>query len=350
MFFRRKNQVTAERPVLRAEAVQPGRRSLLAWGCACCVMATLPVFPAGAAPAEVQRHLDAAKAAAGSDLGAYLKLGDAAVAPAGDAATPSLAQLINQPVPPPGQVFDNLYFVGAKWVSAWIIKTSDGLILIDALNNDDEAERVIGGGMKALGLDPAQIKLVLVTHGHGDHYGGIGWVQRVASPRVGLAEADWHMMETKLEFDAPEWGRPPKRDLVLADGQKVVLGDTAVEIFVTPGHTPGTVTLLFEAKDGGQTHRVLLWGGTGFNFGKRPDRVARMQSYVDGTARLREVARQRDVDVFISNHSGFDEAVTKLAAKQAGQGNPFVIGTGTTVRALTVMNECAQATKLAWQA
>jgi len=51
-------------------------------------------------------------------------------------------------LPPPGKAFDNLYFVGSKWVSAWAITTSDGIILIDAMDNDDEAERIVDAGLR----------------------------------------------------------------------------------------------------------------------------------------------------------------------------------------------------------
>ncbi|MBI0534317.1 MBL fold metallo-hydrolase [Roseomonas sp. KE2513] len=338
-----------ERTTLRAEAVEPGRRRFLALGCACCAALALPALPAGAAvPPAVQRHLDLAKEAAGNDLGAYLRLGNTALTPPA-APQVNLGPLINQPVPPPGQAFDNLFYVGARWVSAWIIRTSDGLILIDALNNDDEAERVIGGGMRRLGLDPAQIRYLVITHGHGDHYGGAGWVKRVASPKIVASETDWTMMATKLEFDAPEWGRPPQRDVAVNDGDRITLGDTAVEVLVTPGHTRGTISLLFTVRQGGQEHRALLWGGTAFNFGAQPDRMERLQGYIDATARLRDIARQRNVDVFISNHAGYDEAITKLAAMPSAGRNPFVIGADTTARALTVMHECARATMEAWK-
>jgi len=318
-------------------------------GCACCAIALVPRGAARAAPAVVQQHLELARQAAGSDLGSYLKLGNTALAPPSAPAI-SLSGLINQPVPPPGQAFDNLYFVGAKWVSAWVLKTSQGLILIDALNNDDEAERVLGAGMRRMGLEPADIKLAIVTHGHGDHYGGLGYVKRFAAPKVIMSEADWTMMETKLEFDAPEWGRPPQRDGVIADGETVTLGDTTVQAFLTPGHTWGTLSLLFTVRQGGREHRALLWGGTGFNFGGRPDRLQRMHSYIDASARMRDIAQQREADVFISNHSGFDEAIDKLAASQSSGKNAFVTGVDATARALTVMNQCAQATLEAWSA
>lgn len=88
-------------------------------------------------------------------------------------------------------------------------------------------------------------------------------------------------------------------------------------------------------------NRALLWGGTGFNFGKKPER---MQAYINSTARTREVAKQQGIDVFISNHNAYDGSVEKLAVKGSDGPNPFVLGVPTVQRALTVMNECAQAT------
>lgn len=335
---------------LRAEAISPSRRRLLAMGCACCVLPLAGgVSPAVAESTEVQTHLAAAKAAAGDDLLTFLTLSEV-VAPIPGKKQPSIAALMAMPAPPPGKVFDNLYFVGSKWVSAWAITTSDGIILIDAMDNDEEAERIIAGGMRKLGLDPAQIKIVVVTHGHGDHYGGVGYLKRIASPRVVMSDADWTMMETKLEFDIPEWGRPPARDISVADGGTVRLGDTTLDVIITAGHTRGTISLLFNVRDGAKTHRVLLWGGTAFNFGKQPDRVARIGTYVDAAARTRDLVKQQKVDVFISNHTAFDQAVTKLEKMSAGAANPFVMGTDTVMRALTVMHECALATQVAWKA
>ena len=66
-------------------------------------------------------------------------------------------------------------------------------------------------------------------------------------------------------------------------------------------------------------------------------------------ARTREVAKQQGVEVFISNHNGYDGAVDKLAAKTDDGPNPFVLGAPTVQRALTVMNECAQATLALWK-
>ncbi|WP_270934500.1 MBL fold metallo-hydrolase, partial [Falsiroseomonas oryzae] len=296
---------------------------------------------------EVARHLAAARVAAGEDLRPWLALGQAAT-PA-TAPPPSIEALMAQPPPPPAKAFDNLAFVGAKWVSAWALTTSDGIILLDALNNEDEAERLIEGGLRRLGLDPAQVKRVVVTHGHGDHYGGATWLKQRHGAQVAMSGADWRMLETELEFDVPQWGRPPRRDVVVEDGDSIRLGDTSVAVLMTPGHSPGTISLLFDVLEGQRRHRALLWGGTAFNFGRRPDRMERIDSYIAATRRAKDVAARENVTVLLSNHSGYDEADRKLQRLQPGAANPFVIGQEAVQRTLTIIEECALATQAAWR-
>jgi metallo-beta-lactamase class B len=335
---------------------QFNRRKFMAYGCACCFSSGGMISQAQAQIPEVQRHLAAARLAAGSDLLPYLKLAEVADESLKNRSALTPKQLMDLPAPPPGKAFDNLYFVGSKWVSCWAITTSEGIILIDAMDNDEEAEHIVDKGMRELGLDPANIKMIVVTHGHGDHYGGVGYLRKRYGPSVHLSEIDWQMMSTQLEFDRPYWGRPLKResskDLALKNGDQIQLGNTKIEVLLTPGHTVGTISLLFDVHQGTQVHRALLWGGTAFNFGNRPERIARIDSYIDATARTKEIAAIQNVEVFISNHNGYDEAVEKLDALKAQKGrekNPFVIGAQSTQRALTVMNECAKATKVVWQ-
>jgi len=331
-----------------AHEASPGRRLFLAAGCVCCAAYALKLSPAQAALPEVQRHLKAARVAAGDDLKQYLKLAEV-VEPIPGKKSLSIEELMALPPPPPGKAFDNLYFVGGKWVSAWALRTSDGIILIDAMNNADDAEHVIDAGIRKVGLDPAQIKMVVITHGHGDHYGGASYFADKYHSKILASSVDWDLMAGKLEFDIPSWGKPPKRDVSVADGDKLTLGDTTIDVVLTPGHTLGTVSLAFDVKDNGKTHRAFLWGGTSFNFGKQPNRMERLQAYLDATARVRDLAGKQNIDVFISNHAGFDLADVKLASMQPGSPNPFVMGVDATKRALTVMHECALATQVAWR-
>jgi metallo-beta-lactamase class B len=151
------------------------------------------------------------------------------------------------------------------------------------------------------------------------------------------------MTETKLDFESTLWPPPPRRDISVVDGEKVRLGDTTVTIHLTPGHTVGTVSPTFEVRDATGVHRVLLWGGTSFNFGRKLDRL---DAYIDSVAQTAELVEREKIDVLISNHAGFDGAIEKLERRRvAGPGapNPFLMGTPAVLRALTVMGECAKA-------
>ncbi|RDI29216.1 metallo-beta-lactamase class B [Pseudacidovorax intermedius] len=311
------------------------------WGCA-----STP--PAAQRPSEasIAAHVEAATRAAGSDLGEVLTLCKpvpTARPVQNEDSDRGLRALINRPPPPPGRAFDNLYFVGGDWASAWAVDTPEGIILIDALNNQAEAAALIEGGMRKLGLDPARIRYIVVTHGHGDHYGGAPYLAQKYGARVVMSDTDWTMMETRLEFATPIWGAPPKRDISVKDGDKLTLGGTSLTLYVTPGHTWGTLSPVFDVTWQGQKHRVLLWGGTGFNFGAD---IPRMEAYGNSTQRMVKVVRTEGIDVMLSNHSRVDGSQGKMARlrQAAGTGpNPFVVGEPTVERTLTVMNECSLA-------
>lgn len=115
-------------------------------------------------------------------------------------------------------------------------------------------------------------------------------------------------MSTQLEFDRPYWGRAPQRDmskdLALQHGDVIQLGDTKIEVMLTPGHTLGTISLLFNVRQGRQTHRAFLWGGTAFNFGMRPERMSRIQSYIDATDKARQIALEQNIEVLFPTTMG----------------------------------------------
>ena len=243
----------------------------------------------------------------------------------------------------PGKVFDNLYFVGLAGVSAWAINTSDGIILIDALNNGKDAQTAIVPGLRKVGLDPAHIKYLIITHSHGDHYGGAQYLVDRFHPRVISSEADWKGMSGPLQFNNPAWDAPPKRDMTIVDGQKLTLGDATITLYVTPGHTPGTISVVIPVKDNGTPHTAALWGGTGFNF---TPTAAAFKTYGDSADRFKDIVRRAGVDVFLSNHGNIDDTPTRLSAlrnRKPGEPNPYVIGPDAVQSVLTVLSECAKA-------
>jgi metallo-beta-lactamase class B len=243
----------------------------------------------------------------------------------------------------PVKVFDNLYFVGQREYSAWAVTTSEGIILIDTLF-DYSVEDEIVGGLKKLGLDPAAIRYAVVTHPHPDHHGGAKLLQDRYGTRVVMSAADWDVIDRL-------GGTKPARDIVATDAQRLTLGDTTVTLYITPGHTPGTLSMLIPVRDsagqtagaagGGKPHLAALWGGTGLN----ADRDS-LQAYVRSAQRFGELARAAGADIILSNHTDWDGTkayLPRLAARASGSAHPYVVGTPAVSRYLTVAEECAAA-------
>jgi metallo-beta-lactamase class B len=297
--------------------------------------------------AVIDRHMAAATRAAKADLLGALGLCKTATPEPALAFMDNYKAMLKEPPLEPMQVMDELYFLGNYWTSAWAVKTSKGLVIIDALDNADEAKQYIEGGLRKLKLNPADIKYVIVSHAHGDHYGGADYLKKKFNPRIVMSEIDWKTFEDPA-FDPkriPLFDAPPKRDMAVNDGDVITLGDTAFKLYVIPGHTLGTLATVFTVHDRGEAHRAVGWGGTAYNFGPLPDRL---QIYADTTVKYRDVLKRENADVLLSNHVSFDAAVAKMATlkeRQPGQSNPFVVGQDTVDRFLTVLGECALATK-----
>lgn len=90
-----------------------------------------------------------------------------------------------------------------------------------------------------------------MTHGHGDHYGGVRHLVERYRPRVVMSAVDWaEVARPVLQLDAPHWGRPPARDIAVRDGHRLRLGDTIAELPVMRTHSPGTISPMFTVRDG----------------------------------------------------------------------------------------------------
>lgn len=245
---------------------------------------------------------------------------------------PPRAQWYAEPV----KVFDNLYFVGQTEYSAWAVTTSDGIILIDTIY-DYAVEAEVADGLKKLGLNPATIKYAIVSHGHADHHGGAKYLQDHFATRIIMGAPDWDLVERDTRVPSP------RRDMVATDGQKLTLGDTTVTLYLTPGHTTGTISTLVPVKDRGRPHLAASWGGTLFVFQRTTDNFRR---YIASADRFRDIVAKSGADVLISNHTNYDGSKVKqpaLATRKPGDPHPYVIGNDAVKRYLTVAGECAKA-------
>ena len=163
----------------------------------------------------------------------------------------------------PMKVFDNLYFIGSKQVATWAIVTPAGIIMIDS-GTKERVEDTLLAGMKQVGLDPADIRYLLIAHEHGDHFGGAKYLQdQYPSLRVAMAAAGWDALERPGRDGQPQEG--PRRDLIFEEGQAIVLGGESVTPVAIPGHTAGSMAFIFPVRDSGELHVAGLFGGTVLN-------------------------------------------------------------------------------------
>jgi hypothetical protein len=157
----------------------------------------------------------------------------------------------------PFKIFDNLYYVGVESVGSFLITTSDGLMLVDTTYA--ETADLVLDSVRALGFNPSKISYIFITHQHGDHFAGAGRIKQVTGARIAMSLADWEGVERQFAgAQNARNGLPFTRDLVLNDGDTIKLGDTAVKVYVVPGHTPGQIGLDFQARAGSRTYRTLL--------------------------------------------------------------------------------------------
>ena len=251
----------------------------------------------------------------------------------------------NDPLLEPARIFDNVYILGRSGTAVYAITTSAGIMLIDS-GYPSEVEPVVIGGLKKLGLDPAQIKMVILTHGHVDHFGGTPYIQEHFSPHVYLSAADWNLMENPPAGRAQKGPPPvlPKHDMVITEGQPIVLGDEKVMPVAIPGHTPGSMGLIFAVKDGGKTHMAALYGGTILLPGIISDDG--LQQYLHSVAHFKDETKKGKVDVELQNHPLYDnlqDKLEKLKTRKKGGPHPFVVGQASYQKFLDVMSQCMDA-------
>ncbi len=306
----------------------------------------------------VQSHLAAARDAAyepGNDLTVLYDTVCAPALSAGGPREPNIQAVAESRAPQsgpraewrtePGKAFNNLYYIGSPFQSTWAVTTSDGIILLDA-GYDYSAKELITDGLKKLHLDPAQIKYVILTHVHGDRFYGAKYLQDTYKARLIMSEADWTVM-TKTNDPAE---LKPKEDMVATDGMKLTLGDTTLTLYITPGHTPGTISVIVPLKDGNERHVGALWGGINADVGRNgvryfPSMADTFKTWIASARRFQDIAAKANADVYLTLHPFYDKALDKLHAlnfRKPGGPNPFVSKDNLN-RFLTIIRECTEA-------
>ena len=229
----------------------------------------------------------------------------------------------------PFQVVDNLFFVGTQQASSHLIDTGCGLILLDTGYPKDLY--LILDGIYQLGFDPHDIKYILHSHGHIDHFGGTRCLVELTDAKtfIGRQDADAVLGKNRLSY-AEELGmrlqEPFYPDVLLDDGDIVSLGAAKIRCVHTPGHTQGTFSFFFDVFHGNAVHHVGMHGGVGVNSMERfyLEQHGLPLSLRDDFRAGLEMLKQEPVDIFIGNHQDQCNTIDKFNRITTGEANAFI--------------------------
>jgi metallo-beta-lactamase class B len=235
----------------------------------------------------------------------------------------------------PFKLYGNTYFVGPNGVSAMLITTPQGHILVDT--GLQQSAAVIDANIKALGFKTTDVKLILTSHGHYDHVGGVHALQRytkatvLASPKTAQALALGEPVPEDPQAALRPGDRFPKAEnvRVVKDGEPIAFGGVTIVPHIVPGHTPGATTWTWQSCEGTRCLNMVYAdsissiSNDGFRFTGDATHPSLVESF---RASIRKVAAL-PCDIMVSTHpsaSNMDEKLKKRAAMKPGDADPFI--------------------------
>ena len=297
------------------------------------------------APGTVDGLVSSAKAAAGLEwAGTFLRL---CVVPPPAAPGRARGAAAGPPAKDtwyaePARVADNFYFIGTKIHSAWALVGSDGIIVLEALFDYAAPDEIAGG-----------LKNARPRHQQGQVHRHLARARRSRRRR---AVSAGHDPGAHLVYGGPDWdaieksanhsGGKPKRDIAGTDGMKLSVGDASVQIVTTPGHTPGTLSFLFEVKERGMPLRVAYVGGTAIPFNGTARTTTAISRRRPGWPRRPPISAPPCSCRTIPSSTMLSTRRTPPASRKTDQPNPFEVGKTAVGRYFSVVEHCAGAAKL----
>lgn len=223
------------------------------------------------------------------------------------------------------KIFDDLLIVAQKETNCFVLKTDEGLAIIDSIWPEQKAFDAIVGAIKDIGWNPDEIKKLILTHGHVDHTGCGRWFIEKYHVQTYLSKTDdifWR--EHPAKPNRPETWKDYNIDIYLQDGDTITLGDKVIYVYETPGHTPGGLSYIFPVKDDGKTHMAALWGGTTPPWSKEG-----VEQYLKSLDYFINEAVSKKVDVALSNHTAIDNGLERIMYSKARMDympNIYIVG------------------------
>jgi len=214
-------------------------------------------------------------------------------------------------------VIGNIYYVGTRSLSAYLVVTPQGNILINTTHERNVP--VIQKSIEQLGFKFSDTKIVLGSHAHGDHQEGDALVKQMTGAQVMAMAEDVPALE-----NMKPGGKAHPIDRVLHDGETVVLGGTTLVAHLTPGHTRGCTTWTLKVEEGGRSYDVVIIGSLGVNPGFQLVNNKDVPQIADEYARAFKASRTLPCDVPLGSHPGMYNMAEKYAKVGKGGANPFI--------------------------
>ena len=228
----------------------------------------------------------------------------------------------------PLHIADNLYYVGSETIAVYLITTPEGHILVDGAM--PTSAPLILASIRELGFEPKDVKVILNTHAHFDHTGGLADLKAATGATLAASAGDRGALESGTYPGSEEVEifafKPVAVDRVLQDGDTVELGGVALTAHLTPGHSPGCTTWTFPLAVDGQARQAMIYCSTSVaanrlvSADKGPQYPGIVADYEQTFARLKTMS----ADVFLAPHAEQFGLAKKRAAMGEGAPNPFV--------------------------
>lgn len=229
----------------------------------------------------------------------------------------------------PFKIADNLYYVGDKYVCIHLIDAGEGLILLDS--GYMGTAHLLIDSIWRLGFDPANVRWIIHTHGHSDHFGASDEFKNMFGTRLAISRAEADAFREKphrahINKNLYPFAKMPEFDYEIEDGEIFEYGNVKIRFVLTPGHTVGVISPFFEVTDNGKTYLAGMYGGAGVNavtlpyicYNEAPEDSARQM--LDSIDKI----WNEPVVVHIGNHP-YNSKTMEKRQKQLGEGgNPFI--------------------------
>jgi metallo-beta-lactamase class B len=236
------------------------------------------------------------------------------------------SRAMNQPIEP-YRILGNIYYVGASDVTSYLIATPEGHILIDG--GFVETAPMIAANIQKLGFKLADVKILLSSHAHFDHVGGLAEIKRRTGAKYAAMDRDAPLLARGGKGDfhfGDKYPFPPiQADRILHDGDAVTLGGTTLTAHLTPGHTLGNTTWTTKAKEGDRTYDVVFAASATVLPGVSLTNNPQYPEIAEDYAKTFRVLRSLPCDVFLGSHASFFDGLGKADRLRKGaKENPFI--------------------------